>query len=216
MKDFAKQVLPVAFALYGARAVSSKLLTVNIPGFNSIPLQYQSPAMAGIVFVGAHFLTKKVRFLNKWRGGIMIGTGINLVDQVLSAIAPANVKQLFGLAGMGDYVEMGDYLSVGATPIDDDITLRDYVEVGVEEELGLDEELGLEEELGALQTATGTGPLNRAYLGGVSRGSMLKQIPSSPMLAAVPERSFTRRVPQAGAGYDNAESVYGGIFGGGF
>jgi hypothetical protein len=30
----------------------------------------------------------------------------------------------------------------------------------------------------------------------------------------VPQRSFTREIPRAGAGYDKASVLYGGIFGG--
>lgn len=151
-----KQALPIAGSLYGARFLSYKLAG-QIPGFNRIPQQYQGTAMAGLVFFGAHMASKKVKPLKKWRGALMIGTGLNLIDNVLSAFAPANVKGMFGLSdygiydeAMSDYVEVGDYLEVGADPIDDDITMSDYVEVGqLEEELGaLEEELGLEEDLG--------------------------------------------------------------------
>jgi hypothetical protein len=154
----------------------------------------------------------------------MIGLGINLVDKILVAFAPENVKGMIGLADDGiydnalsDYVEVGDYLEVGAAPpIDDDITLGDYVEVGqYEEELGqMEEELGVEEELG-FEEALG-GPLDRKYLGGVSRGSMLKRVRRKPMIAAVPPRSFTKKVAHAGAGYDKPGVLYTGIFSGGF
>jgi len=214
LMDVVKMALPVAGALYLSRAASSKLAG-KIPGFNKIPPQYQGTAMAGVLIVGAHFLTKKVRVLQKWRTGVMIGVGINLIDNVVSAFAPANVKAMFGMGdlydnGLSDYVEVGDYLQTGE-PIDDDITMSDYVSVGdVEEELGaLEEELGVEEELGA-------DALSRAYLGGVSQTSMMKQIPSASMLAAIPQRSFTREVRRAGSGYDKASVLYGGIFNGGF
>jgi hypothetical protein len=36
------------------------------------------------------------------------------------------------------------------------------------------------------------------------------------MVAAIPARSFTRRVRHAGAGYDKPGVLYGGIFSGGF
>jgi hypothetical protein len=180
--------------------------------------------MAGLVFFGAHMATKKVKPLKKHRGGIMLGTGLNLIDNVLMAFAPDNVKAMFGLAdygiydeAMSDYVEVGDYLEVGADPIDDDITLSDYVEVGqLEEELGaLEEELGLEEDLG-VEEELGADPLSRAYLGGVPRSAMLRQVGRKPMVAAIPARSFTRRVRHAGAGYDKPGVLYGGIFSGGF
>jgi hypothetical protein len=131
---------------------------------------------------------------------------------------------MFGLAdygiydeAMSDYVEVGDYLEVGAEPIDDDITMSDYVEVGqLEEELGaLEEELGLEEDLG-VEEELGGDPLSRAYLGGTARGSMLRQIGRKPMVAAIPTRSFTRKIARAGTGYDKPGVLYGGIFAGGF
>ena len=204
-----KQVLPVAGALYGARAISSKVAP-KIPMFDKIPAQYQGTAMAGLLLVGGHIATAKVAMLKQHRGSIMVGLGLNLMDALVSAFAPASVKGYFGLAdsygaGLSDYVQVGDYVSVGATPIDDDITLSDYIEVaGVQEELGLEEELGVEEELG--------GALDREYLGGVGRDSLLRNIPSVPMLAAAPERSFTREVRSAGPGYDKGDVLYTGIF----
>lgn len=226
----AKAIVPVALSLYGSRAISAQLYSMALPGVSSIPAQYQGVVVSGIVMAGAHFLTAKVKPLQKYHGAAMIGTGINLVDQVLRAFAPPSVTAMFGLSGdiydraLNDYVSVGEYMDMGATPIDDDITLRDYISVGaLQEELGVEEELGIEEELGdaagssALMTATpGGGPLDRAYLGGVSQTSMMKAIPSQPLLQAIPDRSFTKRVRQAGPGYDNSNVLYGGIFGGGF
>lgn len=208
-----KNAAPVAIALYGSRAASYKLAP-KIPGFNSIPAQFQGTAMAAVMIGAGHLLTKHVKFLQKYRMGVMVGTGVNLFDNVLSAFAPPQVKSLFGLAGdmysagLGEYVSMGDYIEMGAQPIDDDITLNDYISVGLEEELGVEEDLGLSEELG--------GSLDRAYLGGVSQDSMLRQVPTQQMLAPVPARSFTKVVGPAGPGYDKAGVLYGGIFGGGF
>jgi len=213
--DTVKSAIPVVIALYGARALSFKV-AAKVPGLNKIPAQWQGTAMAALVMGVGHFVTSSKwtpAMIKKHAGGVMIGTGINLFDNLLSAIAPANVKSMFGLSGMydkalGDYVTMGDYMAVGATPIDDDITLSDYVETGLTEELGLSEELGVEEELG--------GALDREYLGGVSQSSMLKQVPQQSLLQPVPQRSFTKEVPRAGSGYDNNNVLYGGIFGGGF
>jgi hypothetical protein len=232
MGDILKMTLPIAASLYGARALSFKVAG-KIPGFNNIPVKFQGISMAGLLFVGAHFATKKIKPLQKFRGGIMIGTGLNLIDNVVSAFAPANVKSMFGLGdngiydeAMSDYVEIGDYVSIGdAPPIDDDITLSDYIEVGdVEEELGqIEEELGLgvEEELGQMYAPTGADGLpanawQRPKLGGVMPGSMLRNIPRRATEAAIPARSFTKRIPHAGAGYDKPGVLYGGIFSGGF
>lgn len=213
LKALLGQVLPVALSLYGARAVSFRLAG-RIPGLNRLPSQFQGPAMAAGLVAVANIATKRVAVLRKWRFGIMLGTGLNLVDNVLQAFAPAGVKAMFGLGdiydnGLSEYVGVGEYLGVGATPIDDDIALSDYVQTdGIEEELGVEEDLGLEEELGD--------SLSRAYLGGVSRDSLLKQIPSRNMLAPIPARSFTKEVRRAGSGYDKGDVLYTGIFGGGF
>lgn len=220
-KEIVKITVPVVVSLYGSRALSTRLAPM-VPGLNAIPAQFQGIAMAGVVMVGAHFATKKVRFLKKHRGGIMIGTTINLFDQAVMAFAPESVKQM---VGVGEYVQvggMGEYVQVGdAPPIDDDITLAglsDYIEVGeLESELGqVESELGmLESELG-VESDLGADPLSKAYLGGTPRSSMLKPVPHQAMVAAVPKRSFTKQIPHAGAGYDNPDVLYGGIFSGGF
>ena len=210
IKDFAMILLPVAAGLYGSRLLTGKF-GGRIPGLDKIPAAYRGPAVAGAILVGTHFATKKIGALGKYRTGLMIGTGLNFLDRMLAAFAPGVAGQIgVGNDGMGDYVQIGDYMQVGATPIDDDMTLSDYVQIGAEEELGLDEELGLNEELGA---STG---LSRAYLGGVSQSSMMKQIPSRPMFEAIPSRSFTKQIPDAGSDFDQSDRLYGGIFGGGF
>ncbi len=153
----------------------------------------------------------------------MLGASLNLVDTLVKAFAPAEVKAMFGLGdsgmydqAMGEFVTVGDYLQVGAEPIDDDIALSDYVEMsGVEEELGaLQEELGVEEELGSNGSPFGDSGPNR--LGGVGQSSMLKALKAASSVGVVPQRSFVKNVPHAGAGYDNPNTLYTGIFGGGF
>lgn len=209
-----KQALPVAASLYLTRFIIAKIgpkIMEHLP----IPAQLQGPTIAGLMVVAANFATKRGP-LAKWRSGIMLGTGLNLVDSLVRAFAPAEVKSMFGLGdsgmydqAMGEFVSVGDYLEVGAQPIDDDIALSDYVETsGIEEELGaIQEELGVEEDLGD------NGPRR---LGGVSQSSMLKALKASSSVGVVPQRSFVRTVPHAGPGYDNPSTLYTGIFGGGF
>jgi hypothetical protein len=210
--DTLKSAAMIAIPLYGARALSFGL-SGRVPLLNRVPAQFQGTVMAAVIGAVAHFATKKIGRLAKYRTQVMIGVGINFLDNILSAVAPASVKTRIGLGdayadGLGDYIEVG-----GAPPINDDMTLSDYVEVGdyievgAEEELGasVEEELGLEEELGA-----------DAYLGGVQQSSMLAPIPRVPSMEAVPQRSFTKAVPRAGAGYDNPRQLYGGVFAGGF
>ncbi|HZJ67641.1 MAG TPA: hypothetical protein VFD36_29260 [Kofleriaceae bacterium] len=215
-----KQAAPVALSLYISRMISGKLLARSLPGINRLPAAAQSPVVAALVAFGANYATKKVSFLAKRRGAVMMGVGLNLFDALFAAIAPASVKGMFGLSGdlyapTGDYLQvgMGDYVTVDGTPIDDDITLSgmsDYVAIGLDEELGIEEELGVEEELGA---ADG---LSRAYLGGVAQSAMLRKVGQQQLLQKIPERSFTKEVPAAGQGYDNSNVLYGGVFAGGF
>lgn len=211
---------PLAASFYLTKMLINKV-GPSIPGLNSLPMQMQAPALAtGMVFL-ANFATRKGP-LAKYRMGIMAGVSLNLVDTLVRSFAPDSVKAMFGLGdsgmydqAMGEFVTVGDYLQVGTTPIDDDIALSDYVEMsGVEEELGaLQEELGVEEELGNGSPFGDSGP-NR--LGGVGQSTMMKALKASSAVGVVPQRSFIKNVPHAGAGYDNPSALYTGIFGGGF
>lgn len=198
----AKEALPVLLGLYGSRIVVSQFGPM-IPGVSNLGA-LQGPVLAVGTLVGLSFLTGKVSALAKHRNAILLGSALNALDSLISAFAPASLK---GMIGTGEYVGVGEYIGVGATPIDDDLALSDYIAVGsdgVEEELGLEEELGVEEELG------------NDMLGGVTQGSMLKQVPGRQFLAPVPTRSFTRQIPAATSAYDNPGSMYQGIFRGGF
>ena len=131
--------------------------------------------------------------------------GVNLLSEIIGAFAPASVKAMIG---MSDYVELGDFIQTGATPIDDDIALSDYLTTGqLEQELGamgdgLQQELGLEQELGIDE--------------GVSTSAMLAPVGARSFVQPVPSRSFTSAVPGISAGFDNPNGLYNGIFGGGF
>lgn len=208
-----KSALPVAASLYLTRFIIAKI-GPSIPMVDRLGA-FQKPAVAGLMVVAANFGTKKGP-LAKYRSGIMLGTSLNLVDTLIQAFAPSSIKSMFGLGdsglydqALGEFVTVGDYMEVGDGSIDDDITLSDYVETsGVEEELGaLQEELGVEEELG------GEGPRR---LGGVSQTSLMRGLKQSSSVGVVPQRSFVKQVPHAGAGYDNPASLYTGIFGGGW
>ena len=200
--DLAKRAIPVVFAYYGTRLVVNKLAAL-IPGVSSLgTLQGPVAAVGGVLL--AQQATKRVGFLAKHRNEIMLGSMLNVLDSFIQSFAPASVK---ALVGMSDYVAVGDYFAVGATPLNDQMTMSDYIAVGgdgVEQELGLEEELGVEEELGS-----------DALLGGLTQGSLLAQVPRQNFLAPVPARSFSRQIPAAGAGYDNPSQLYTGIFNGG-
>lgn len=217
MMDAVKAALPIAGSLYLTRFIINRV-GPSIPGIDKLQVggyNLAKPVLSAGMVAIAHYGTKK-GMLNKWRSGIMLGTALNLIDSLVSTFAPADVRGMFGLAGdgiysqaMGDYVQVGDYVSVNGMPIDDDITLSDYVEVGAEEDLGaIEEELGLLEDLGDGFDDRG--------LGGVHRGSMLRGIGQQAMVAPIPARSFTKQVPHAGAGYDKDSVLYTGIFSGGF
>ncbi len=206
--DLAKQAAPVLLGLYGARLLVNKIGPM-IPGLSGLGTA-QKPVLAVAAVLGMNFATKKVAALAKYRTALMLGTTLAALDTLFTAFAPASVKGLLGMGGMGDYVQMGDYLSVGATPIDDDIAMSDYIAVGadgVEQELGM----GAEQELGAVEEELGND-----LLGGVGQGSMLSPVPSRQFLSPVPARSFTSQIPAAGGSYDNAGQLYQGVFRGGF
>jgi hypothetical protein len=210
MMGLLKQVVPIAASLYAGRMLSAKL-DGRLP---VVPAQFQSVAVSAGLLALAHFATKRVGMLRKYRDGIMIGLGINLIDKALKSFAPG----VAGMLGVGEYVTLGDYLSVGAPPIQDNIALSDYVSVGeygeLEQDLGLDQELGmLEQELGVEQDLGAFGD-NR--LGGVSRGSMLAPVQSQRWLSPVPPRSFTSEVPGFNSDFDNPARLYTGMFAGGF
>lgn len=207
--DLAKRAAPVLVGLYGARLIVSKIGPM-IPGVSSLGVM-SAPALAVGAVLLTNFATKKVGALAKYRNELLLGTALAALDSIISAFAPASVKAMIGVGdiydqAMGEYVSVGEYVAVGADPLDDDIAMSDYIQVGgmgVEEELGIEEELGVEEELG------------NDMLGGVSQGSLMKTVPTRGFLAPVPARSFTKPVRSAGPGYDNSGHLYQGIFRGG-
>jgi hypothetical protein len=233
-----KSVLPIAASLYVSRLISGKL-SGKIPGMGAIPDQFRQPALAGLLLLGGHFLTGEkspVKMLAKQRTGIMTGLGINLIDKVLGAFAPENVKSMFGISNydediygraLNDYVAVDDYVQIGAEPLEDDITLADYVQIGqYEQELGeMYQDLGVEMDLGEMYQDLGddgapglpaSGGFANRHLGGVHRNQMLAPVHRKQYKAPVPARSFTKPVPELGSGFDKPDRLYTGIFGGGY
>jgi hypothetical protein len=205
-----KQVLPIAGSLYAARLISGKLAG-RIPGLGAIPENMRSPALAVGLLVAGHFGTKKVKALRKHRYPIMIGLGLNAIDKLLSAFAPASVKEM---VGVGEYVQIGDYYP--APPLQDNITLAEYVAVDDYVQIGdMEQDLGMEMDLGLLEAGMGDDFADR-HLGGVSRSSMTAPIGRMDYRAPVPARSFTKAVPHITDNFDNPDRLYTGIFGGGF
>lgn len=203
---FLKDVAPVAASLYVSRFVSGKV-AANVPGLSSVPAQFQSPVLAVGVFAAGAFLSSKVAPLRKYRSQILLGFGLNVLDKIVSAFAPADVKAMIGLGTF--YSPQGEYLQVGATPINDDIALSEYLQVGQyfdSDGSGVYSDLGVEQDLGDWDDRN---------LGGVSNRSMLASVPGRSMLSAVPVRSFTKEVPGITGGFDDA-GVYTGMFEGGF
>lgn len=213
--DFVMQVAPVAAALYGSRLVTglvSERLTM-------IPATFRRPAVAGGLLVAGHFATTKVAALRKHRTGVMIGLGLNALDKIISAFAPENVKGMLGVSDYGTDIYgpalgVGEYVTFGATPLEDDITMADYVSVddyvaveGFEAELGqIEADLGAEMDLG---------DFSDRRLGGVARQQMRAPVGSMKYLAPVPARSFTKVVPPIGQDYDKEDLLYTGVFAGG-
>lgn len=211
----AKVAVPVAASLYLTRFASSKAGMIPVIGPQLERLgRARRPIVAALMVLAGNVLTGPGRFgfLRKFRTGVMLGTGINLVDAIVSAIAPDTVKGMFGLSdadgiydeALSEYTQVGDYVEVG----DYEEEMGDYIAVGAEEDLGMEQEMGFEQEMGD--------PLDRDYLGGTGRGDMVAPVGHSRMLAAVPRRSFTKEVPGLTDRYDAGKKVYTGIFAGGF
>lgn len=224
-----QHVLPVAASLYASRLVSGKL-SGRVPGLDRLPEQFRQPILAGGMFAAGHFATKKVRQLKKYRNGIMIGLGVNLLDKVLGAFAPESVKSMFGISNyaediygpaLSDYVSVNDYVAVDGTPIQDNITLSEYVAVGGYESEGLEQELGaVYQDLGEAYQDLGVeqdlgDDFADRNLGGVSRSAMRAPVGHKRYLAPIPSRSFTAPIPSFGAGFDRPEKLYTGVFAGG-
>lgn len=204
--DLAKRALPVLAGLYGSRLIVGKLGPL-IPGVSALGT-FASPALAVGAVVGLNFATKYFGALAKYRNELLLGSGLAALDALVKAFAPASVQAMIGAgdiydqAMLGEYVSVGEYVQMGADPLDDDIAMSDYIQVGVDEELGMgvEEELGVEEDLG------------NDLLGGVSQSDLMRQVPQQKFLQPVPARSFTKEVRHAGPGYDNPNVLYQGIF----
>jgi hypothetical protein len=241
-----RNVLPVVGSLYAARFITGLILgkqaaapdappspekTEGIPGLDKLPPQFVQPVVAAGLMVAGHFATMKgPQILKKHRLGIMTGLGINLVDKIFGAFAPVSVKEMVGVSsGLSDYVSVDDYIAIGnVPPIQDDITLAEYVAIGQYEGEGLEEDLGeMYQDLGEMYQDLGVemdlgndlppgGGFANRHLGGVHRNQMLAPVPRKRYTAPVPARSFTKPVPQIGDGFDKPNKLYTGIFGGGF
>ncbi len=110
----AKAAVPVALSLYLTRVIVNKFGP-------SIPLVDRAgvaakPLIATMAVVGAHFATKRGPLV-RYRNQILLGTGINLVDTLISAFAPPDVKAMFGLgdsgmydSSLGEYIQTGEYI----------------------------------------------------------------------------------------------------------
>lgn len=198
-----KRAFPVFAGWLGTKFLI-KTVVPKLPLVDKLGI-FAGPVVSALAIPGYALAAKRVAILRKHQPEVMIGMGINLLEQLITSFAPSSVKSLIG---MSDYVELGDYIQTGAAPIDDDIALSDYLTTGqVEQELGqlgdgLQQELGLEQELGIDE--------------GVSTSQMLAPVSARSFVAPVPSRSFTQAVPRFGAGFDNAGSLYTGVFGGGF
>ena len=215
-----KMAAPAVASMLAGKALSAQAI-------KRVPMLGRAKGFEKVIvdvalLAAAHYGAGKVAVLRKYQTSIMVGLGVNLIVDGLSAVLPADIKSQIGLSGEGiydralsDYVTTSDYLTTGAMPIDDDIALADYVttgaieaELGLSEELGISEELGLSEELGAIDAHT--------VRGGVSQTAMLKTVPHQSFSEEIPARSFTKEVSHAGQGFDNPGALYAGIFRGGF
>lgn len=200
-----KRVIPVALSVVGNRLFVSKIGPM-LPVVSSLGT-LQGPVLSALSMAATHFITRRGP-LAKHHDAAMLGAGLQLAASAWTAFAPASLQSV-----LGEYVSMSDYIAVGgAPPLRENFTLSDYIAVGsdgVEEELGLgvSEELGVEEELGNTLLGGLPGPVN---------GGMLKPVPTQAFIQPIPARSFTKQIPAITTQYDNANDLYGGIFGGRF
>ena len=228
----AKQAIPIASSLYLSRIASRKLGQLDIP---VVPDRLQAPAVASLLFGAGHFATKSKQ-LRKWRTGVLVGLGLNLIDSLVSAFAPQSVKSMFGLAGadtdiygpaLSDYVAMDDYVALeGAPPIENHLTLSDYVAVGDSDDgLGLEADLGsFEQDLGGIEEDLGdayedlgrTDDFANRRIGGVNRRMLTAPINYKHSRGTIPSRSFSRPIRPASSDFDEPGQLYTGNFSGGF
>lgn len=213
--DAIKKAAPIAASLYGARAISRGLFP-RIPGIDRLGRHAAPVASVGLLALAA-FATRKGK-LAKHRSTILLGMGLNVIDVVMKAYVPANVKAYIGMGAtplydgpMGEYVAVGDVPPL-SEPMGEYVEMGDYIEMGASEELGLglEQELGLESEMGM-----GGAPLQIGTGIGNPWPSMEKPVPARAFSAPVPQRSFVKPVPQVGPGYDNLSTLYTGNFAGG-
>jgi hypothetical protein len=208
--DLAKRAAPVLLGLYGARLLVSKL-GPRVPMVNRLGA-LQNPALAVGAVLAVNFITKKVARLAKYRSELLLGTGLNMVDAIISAFAPASVKAAIGVGDVYDRA-LGEYIHAGAGQPAEDPAMGEYVQMGEYVAVG-----GVEEELGAVEEELGMGGVEEelgdqgSYGEGVERGAMLRPVQSQAMLEPVPTRSYTRNVPAATQAYDDMRDFYQGIF----
>lgn len=213
--DLIKRALPVLGGYYGTKLMINKLGPM-IPGVSSLG-SFSGPVLSAGAVLGLNWATNKFSFARKYRSEIMLGAGLNLLDSLITAFAPASIKSMIG---MSDYVAVGEYVNAMGEYLDDDIAMNNYIAVGASEELGVDEALGLEEELGVDEALGDAQPAAWDY-GGLPGGiagspGFSKQVPGQAFNRRVPQRSFQRPVPNASSEFDNPGQLYVGSFSGGF
>jgi hypothetical protein len=193
-----KRALPVLGSILVGKLIQKQIVS-NVSQVSSLG-QFQGPVLAGALLVGAQIASSKVSFLRAHQDEIMLGLGINLLTEVISAFAPASVKTAIGMGGiydraLSDYVQTSDYL-----------TTSDYVSTGmdgIEQELGMSQELGLSQELGEIP-------------GGLSQSALVRSVPPMSFSGQIPNRSFTSEIEDATSAFDSPGGLYAGVFRGGF
>lgn len=187
IKDVMANVLPLAAGFFASRFASAKVPSLPYVGDLIGKLGSVAPVVvAGGVLVGAHYLTKKIGKLAKYRTGIMSGAGLNLLFTAIDSFAPASVKGFLGMGDEGVYDEaLGAYTSdvAGYEEVNGYESVEGYEEVGAMQELAAEEELG-------------------GWADGLTAG-----VASAKRLRALPARSMVSDVPGFGAG-----KLYTGVF----
>ena len=114
----------------------------RIPGIDRLGVVKGPVVSLGLLLLAAP-VTKRVEILRRYDAEIMLGLGLNLLTEIISAFAPASIRTMLGMgtptAALAGYSQ--DYL--GDAELTEDETSNYVITNGMDEDLELEEELEL-------------------------------------------------------------------------
>ena len=143
-----KRALPVLAAIIGGRLIVGA--GNRIPGVDRLGV-LKRPVLSLVTLLLGSFASRKIAVMRRYDSEIVLGLGLNLLTETISAFAPANVKTMLGMGGVYDSglsgYQAGNYLPTG--DVDPDGDMSNYVTCNrTDEDLELEEELELSDSLG--------------------------------------------------------------------